>query len=163
MAQAKDFNPTGRPLTVQVDRVVVIVGVGVDEGASGVFETSLFCIPVVPVQGAVEVVVVVAVVVVLVTVEVISVMGTKDEQKAEAFKATKIALHVSTLLRTSSSARGTFTAETDKRRTKPLRQVRRKCMIRCRCPSSWLCVRLRLLCQQDRREHVTICSEREDH
>ena len=54
-----------------------------------------------------------AVTVAAVGVTVTSVIGTKEEQKAEAFKAIKTALHASTLLRGSSSARSTAAPETE--------------------------------------------------
>lgn len=46
------------------------------------------------------------------TVLVTSVIGTKEEQKADAFNAIRMALHAATLSRASMSARSTTAADT---------------------------------------------------
>lgn len=142
-SHANGFSPTGRPLTEQLVGVVnaavgwVVEGVveGVAEGVVGAF-LCLFWMATTPVlvpalvQGAVEMIVTYDVGAVLVAVVVTFVMGTKDEQKAEALRAISTALHTSTLLRASSSARGRCTAEADKRRADAPKKMRRKCMVR---------------------------------
>jgi len=155
-AHAKELIAEGRPLIEQLDEVVdavvervvegvvVIFGVVevVDEAfvvvdeivaidfvvdADVVVVSALFCFAFV--QAAVTVTVVYAEVPVPVTVEVTSLMGTKDEQKADALKAIKTALHVSTSPRASKSARGICAAEAAKRRAEKLIEVRSKCII----------------------------------
>lgn len=57
---------------------------------------------------------------VAVAVEVTSAMGTNEEQKAEAFRATRAALQAPTPSRGSKSARGICKAEANERMAAPL-------------------------------------------
>lgn len=60
---------------------------------------------------------------VAVAVEVTSVMGTNEEQKAEAFRATRIALQAPTSSRGFKSPRGICKAEANDRMAAPLTKV----------------------------------------
>lgn len=95
-------------LVVEGAAGVVLMALVVD-GAAGVVDSCLFFCAFV--QGAVTVTVVTAAVPVCVAVVVTSVMGTKEEQKAEAFIATRMASQAATSLRSCRSARARWRAE----------------------------------------------------
>ena len=79
------------------------------DGAAGVVLSCRFFLYAF-VQGAVTVTFVLAAVPVCVTVFVVSVIGTNEEQKADALSAMRMALQTSTLLRASRSARASSSA-----------------------------------------------------
>lgn len=125
-----------------VDILVVVDGAAgvvdgafeVVDGAAGVVDSCrfFFFFDCALIQGAVTVTLVTAEVPVCVMVEVTSLMGTKDEQKAEALRAIKIALQALTSSRASRCARGTCANPAqveDEKRAATVTKVGRKCMV----------------------------------
>lgn len=110
-------------VVVVVEIGLVVVVVVVLKGGADFFFSAL-------VQGAVTVTEANDAVPVWVTVEVTSVIGTKEEQKAEALSAIRIALQLSTSPRAARSARGTCRAKVEERRVAAPSTVCRRCIVR---------------------------------